>query len=94
MSTSPLDCPATYTNLINITYINGLFRLTFAEQAVTQARPDSPEMVENTVNRFAVVMTPATLAVFLQTGSEVYNAVAKALRGDGTTAEVPPSTLQ
>ena len=93
MTASPLDLPATYTNLVHITYINGLFRLTFAEQAVTPLRPGSPEMVENTVHRSAVVLTPATFAELLRSGSEVYNAVVRAMAGGAVEVEAPSGGL-
>ena len=68
--------PSLYANLISISYINGVFRVTFFEQHLSQDASGSPELREVLVPRTSVTLTPATLAEFLRTAGEVYSAVA------------------
>ena len=68
--------PSLYANLVSISYINGVFRITFFEQHLSQDAARSPEVHEVLVPRTSVTLTPATLADFLRTAGELYSAVA------------------
>lgn len=67
--------PSFYTNNVQFTYINGLFRITFLEQNLTSA-PESPEVQETLAPRISVTLTPETLAEMLRQGGELYDAAA------------------
>ena len=81
--------PAVYTNLVQFTYINGVFRVTFFEQHLG-ASAESPEVVEVVAPRVSVVMVPAVAADFLKSFGELYNAVAKGVL-EGTATVLPKS---
>ena len=69
--------PAVYANLVQFTYINGVFRVTFFEQHLSGTSEGSPEVVEVAAPRAAVVMVPAVAADFLKSFGELYNTIAK-----------------
>lgn len=90
MPTSPPPSPpialaysisAAYANCVNVTYINGVFRLTFFEQHVSP-KPGSTagEVDIVTSPRAAIVLTPESSAEFLRTFGDLFNAVAKSVR--------------
>ena len=85
--------PSFYTNLVAFTYINGVFRVTFFEQHLTQTGA-SPELVETLVPRTSVTLTPGTFTQMLQAGNEIYNAMREAATTTETFASSGGGTLQ
>ena len=69
--------PAVYTNLVQFTYINGVFRVTFFEQYLSAATEGSPEVTEVTAPRASVVMVSQVAADFLKEFGNLYNTIAK-----------------
>ena len=71
---------ATYTNLASIAYINGMFRVAFFEQQLSQGPNGSPEVTETLAPRVAVIMTPATAHEFIKQFGSLYHTIASAVQ--------------
>ena len=79
-TTLAYSVPATYTNHASIVYINGMFRVAFFEQQLSQGPNGSPEVTETLVPRVAVIMTPATAHEFIKQFGSLYHNIASAVQ--------------
>jgi len=66
--------PAFYVNQTSITYINGVFRVTFFEQHLSEAKPGegSPEVNSILAPRVSVVLTPQSASDLLKTFGDLF----------------------
>jgi hypothetical protein len=83
LNTLAYSLPSVYVNNVVVVYINGIFRVTFFEQALHNT-PEGPEMKETLAPRVSITMTPTTAQAFLNQFGELFSTVAKAV------AESPP----
>ena len=85
---SPTDLaysiPSIYTNNVAIVYVNGVFRVTFFEQQLSQI-PPSPEVRETLAVRCSVTMTPTTASDFIKHFEGLFHAIAQNVQTQAAT---------